>query len=57
MNPHYGHQSEDLLDGDAQQRQCLAVKRMSWIDDLYRVHGEIGESNDALYRGIIFGVF
>jgi hypothetical protein len=57
MNPHYGHQPEDLLDGDAQQRQCLAVKRMSWIDDLYRVHGEIGEGNDALYRGIIFGVF
>jgi hypothetical protein len=56
-NPHYGDSPEDLLGGDAHQRQSLTVKRMSWIDNLDRVHGEIREGNAPTYRCIVFGVF
>jgi hypothetical protein len=56
MDPYDGYSPEDLLGGDAHERQSFAAKRMCWIDDLDRVHGEVREGNGATYRCIVFGV-
>jgi hypothetical protein len=56
MEPYDGHSPEMPFGVEAHQRELLAVEGMRGVDDLDRVHGQVGEENALTYGCILFGV-